>query len=637
MFLGGIMSAFAVYSALFVPSSFVGVILLSWIQKFYLQGQPEGYIKGLPITLGVTVGLCVIVMIIAGRCLAPFDDILRKIERTGDEPTDEDRKIALDSIKKIKLVTIVFTVIGFVFGNLITMFISIAKGSIPLEGSRVIFAVIHSVSFGGLATFYTINLMDFFLAKKRALLKIRKIDGDSSSGKISSTIAYMVTINVLCVASTVAMVPFHLVRDGSVQLAENPFSFYLSHTLLVFGITEILCFVPIYMILHGLRTRLADNSAKIMDIAAKGDLVSRIDITVTDDFGLLTTAVNTLMEHLSEIIGGVRSETESVSNSAGILTDVVNSSVSALNQMSGSFTRILEEEDKQNGMILDVSRDIEGLKKGAGELMEFMVSQSSAMQENSASITEMAENIKSVANMTKKAEELSAVLSETSGQGNSLVTQAVNSITEIQHASQEVQSIIKVMQNIAYQTNLLSMNAAIEAAHAGDVGAGFAVVANEVRSLAASSSASAKDIQGHIKTMVEKIDGGVQAISQAGDAFRRIEACVQQNKELVQTLFSAMEEQRSGAEDNMRVTNSVSESLVKANMLAKQQSEFADKVRSAMDKVVGITEEVSSVIKEGEQAAQNLTDSVTMVAETASDNKVAVEKMTKHISVFKVD
>ena len=113
--------------------------------------------------------------------------------------------------------------------------------------------------------------------------------------------------------------------------------------------------------------------------------------------------------------------------------------------MSETFERINNETLRQNELILSVSNDVSSLTESANHLKEYMLSESSAMQQNSASIAEMTANINSMANMTKKADAMFDELTQTSEEGNKLVAQAVTSISEIQKASKEVQTIVKTI------------------------------------------------------------------------------------------------------------------------------------------------------------------------------------------------
>ncbi|MCQ2610430.1 MAG: methyl-accepting chemotaxis protein [Treponema sp.] len=627
------MSSFMIYLILFLPSTYVGVIMMSCLQKCFLHGQPEMYLSSLPITMAVTTALSVTILIMMKFILRPMDAVVNRLQRTGEEPGDEDRKIVIKAQKVMNTTTVIFTVVGFIFGNLITMSIAMAKGTVPFELPRIIMAIFHSISFGGVATLYTINLAQHLLEKKHQLLKIRNLTDTSKKTSLSSNLFYMIFVSVLAVAISIAMVSFQIANHGK---PEWGIDFYLKWSVIVGIITFVLAAIPIYMVVKGLTARINESAGKIKEISEQGDLTGRIDITVSDDIGFMTGSVNMLMDKLSSMLADLRKQANSVSSSANVLSRSAESSVTALTQMEASFMSMGEAGNTQNALILDVSRAIDGLKSGSAELSDYMVEQGHALKENAASITEMAENINSVANMTKKADELSGVLASTSSNGNGLVNQAVVAISEIQKSSVEVQNIVKVIQKIASQTNLLSMNAAIEAAHAGEYGAGFAVVADEVRSLAASSSKSAKDIQIHIKSMVEKINNGVDAITQAGKAFNQIEECVMENQKVIQTLFEAMEEQRRGAAENMRVSTSVTQALDKANDLAQKQNEFSQNVKDAMDRIVEMTKEFANLIDEGMSSTNNLKESVRQVEHTVSDNLIAVSMMENNFSQFTV-
>ncbi|MBO5948391.1 hypothetical protein J6Q66_06110, partial [bacterium] len=175
------------------------------------------------------------------------------------------------------------------------------------------------------------------------------------------------------------------------------------------------------------------------------------------------------------------------------------------------------------------------------------------------------------------------------------------------------------------------------AAHAGEFGAGFAVVANEVRSLAESSSKSAKEIQKYIKDMVVKIAGGVEAINQAGGAFKEIAKGVEENQQLITTISNAMDEQRIGAEENMKVSTMLSDALLKVNELAKQQKEYASNLGKTIEGVVANSQSVWLVIQEGGQTMTTLLESVDVVKDMVGQNRSAAEKMETQINRFVIN
>jgi methyl-accepting chemotaxis protein len=144
------------------------------------------------------------------------------------------------------------------------------------------------------------------------------------------------------------------------------------------------------------------------------------------------------------------------------------------------------------------------------------------MEETAASLEEIASTTKTNAKNAGKVDHLMKETLRILEQANNFMTELVASITQITHASQETQKIIKTIDGISFQTNLLALNAAVEAARAGESGAGFAVVADEVRNLAMQTAASAKNTAELIEGTVMKITQGSQLVGKTGHVFSEV-------------------------------------------------------------------------------------------------------------------
>lgn len=190
----------------------------------------------------------------------------------------------------------------------------------------------------------------------------------------------------------IKLVPYQLIYTADKGQMWQGFNFYIDQSIFVFLVVFVSCAIPFILIVQGTTKRLKRNSQLLHNIAESGDLVSRIDIVVNDDFGLLTGCTNELMDKFSAMITSIKQESDHVSGSAEVLSDAANSSVAALTQMQSSLQKINSQGNEQYTVIYNVSNDITGLAK----------------------------------------------ISE---RGNSLVTSAINSISEIQTASNEVRSL----------------------------------------------------------------------------------------------------------------------------------------------------------------------------------------------------
>ncbi|GAB2562521.1 PAS domain-containing methyl-accepting chemotaxis protein [Dyella jejuensis] len=172
--------------------------------------------------------------------------------------------------------------------------------------------------------------------------------------------------------------------------------------------------------------------------------------------------------------------------------------------------------------------------------------QTRAVQTLQSALGSLSETVPAIASQASNARSLANDASSSASSGGSMVNELVGTISDINQRAQSMAEIIGVMDSIAFQTNILAINAAVEAAHAGEQGRGFGVVAQEVRALAQRSAQSARDIRELIQNAVDSLAEGSQRARQAGEAMHAIVASALQVNERVGQIANAADSQASG-------------------------------------------------------------------------------------------
>lgn len=300
--------------------------------------------------------------------------------------------------------------------------------------------------------------------------------------------------------------------------------------------------------------RIGDRVQNIAE--GDGDLTIRIDVNSRDELGELASHVNHFMEKLQRVVSDVLRNTAEVSQAAETLLEVSSTSQRAADEQSHAITMVVTAVNELTMAIQEVSRNT----------------------------SNTAQNTRDAANTTEDGQNrIQVAVSQVKSLADR-VTQAAETMASLESEAKQVTSVIDVIRGVAEQTNLLALNAAIEAARAGEQGRGFAVVADEVRTLASRTQQSTGDIQGMLGQLQKGVQQAVASMNasanmtidavmsanQAGESLAGIGSAVREISDMTMQIASAVEQQSS-------VTSEIDKNLVQINTLAMNTAQDASR------------------------------------------------------------
>jgi methyl-accepting chemotaxis protein len=263
--------------------------------------------------------------------------------------------------------------------------------------------------------------------------------------------------------------------------------------------------------------------------------------------------------------------------------------------------------------------------------------QSDSVAKSSSAIEEMLANIQSVTQTLIKNAANAKELMAASEVGRSGLQEVATDIQEIARESEGLLEINAVMENIASQTNLLSMNAAIEAAHAGEAGKGFAVVADEIRKLAENSGEQSKTISAVLKKIKDAIDKITRSTDSVLNKFEAIDNGVRTVSDQEENIRNAMEEQGAGSKQILEAIGQLNEVT---HMVKNGSAEMLEGSRQVIEESKNleiVTEEISSGMNEMVTGADEINVAINRVNSITGENKENINILVNEVSKFKVE
>ncbi len=331
--------------------------------------------------------------------------------------------------------------------------------------------------------------------------------------------------------------------------------------------------------------------------AGKGDLTIESGARGHDEIGKIAGCVDDLVGDLCSLVRTVKEKLSLLENMGQDLCVNMGETGTAVSQINSSIANTSEQLAEQSAAVNEVSATMEELARSVDALGKMIGMQGSVVAESSASVEEMIANLASIARNAEDSDVASRRLFEEGCEGKGRIDEVGEAVSSIVKLSESLGEAVAVISEIADRTNLLAMNAAIEAAHAGETGRGFAVVSDEIRKLAEQSTLQAKDIGQDLGRVKESIEAVRLASAGAVDAFGSI---LDKSGELgvaVQEIGRAMKEQSTGSR---RMLEDLGRLRDLTNEIGKGSDEMGTGNAGILDQVVRLRR-VNHVVIQGDQ------------------------------------
>lgn len=367
----------------------------------------------------------------------------------------------------------------------------------------------------------------------------------------------------------------------------------------------------------------------------EGDLTVRLDVASNDEIGVLSSRFNDFLENLDGIIGQVRDMTDSAGNLSNDLAAASEESTAALTEIQANVANMTERSRTLDEHVEESRRGADDLAKISGSVRVQSEAQSTAINESSASIEEMSASIGSISRSVVDKMELTEHLGQLVGKGQEEMSTTATLIRKVTDSTKIIGGMLEVINQIASQTNLLAMNAAIEAAHAGDHGRGFAVVADEIRKLAESTASNAGEISTSLNGIIEAIHSTEESSDKTGAYFDEIVTGISSVLDNMTEIRTAMEELSTGSS---QITSALTELIGSSEAVRESAGNIDERARSLDENfrnVGSISTENKDGMEEINSGVAEVFASVQSVNNGSSENVENMKTISERIGKFK--
>ena len=393
------------------------------------------------------------------------------------------------------------------------------------------------------------------------------------------------------------------------------------------------CIVSISRIVKPLQ--IVENT--IIGIAqGDADLTQRINVVRNDEIGRLVNGFNLFSDKLHAIVSSVMQSKNRLSSIEGDLKQSVDNTGCSITEILYNIESVSHMVETQAEGVEETAGAVTKIAENINSLEHMIQNQAAGVSEASAAVEEMIGNINAVdSSIVKMATEFNQLATE-AREGIDKQSNVNDIIRTIASQSEMLQEANAAIAGIASQTNMLAMNAAIEAAHAGDAGRGFSVVADEIRKLSETSSEQSRTIGEELNKIVSALESVVLQSQDSEETFNNLSVRLMQTDEIMRQLREAMVEQQSGSKQILSTLHTMNESTQQVRSASIEMSSgnktVLDEIRLLQDSTTVIKDSMSEMTA----GARTINETGSQLHTISREVSASIKEIGKQIDLFKI-